>query len=61
MRPVWSEVSRLFLRFASSNSSRSLTLPPQPALEVDGELVPYALAGSNATVFLSGIEANQLG
>lgn len=31
------------------------------ALEVDGELVPYALAGSNATVFLSGIEANQLG
>ncbi|GAA5983246.1 hypothetical protein JCM10908_000210 [Rhodotorula pacifica] len=31
------------------------------ALEVEGELVPYALAGSNATVFLSGIEANQLG
>ncbi|GJN90750.1 hypothetical protein Rhopal_003764-T1 [Rhodotorula paludigena] len=31
------------------------------ALEVDGELVPYAVAGDNATVFLSGIEANQLG
>ncbi|BGP55709.1 hypothetical protein JCM8202v2_003316 [Rhodotorula sphaerocarpa] len=31
------------------------------ALEVEGELVPYALAGTNATVFLSGIEANQLG
>ncbi|GAA6051069.1 hypothetical protein JCM3770_005483 [Rhodotorula araucariae] len=30
------------------------------ALEVEGELVPYALAGSNVTVFLAGIEANQL-
>ncbi|GAA5857668.1 hypothetical protein JCM1840_000858 [Sporobolomyces johnsonii] len=30
------------------------------ALEVDGELVPYALAGVNATVFLSGIDALQL-
>jgi len=30
------------------------------ALEVEGELVPYALAGSNATVYLSAIEANQL-
>jgi hypothetical protein len=26
------------------------------ALEVDGELVPYAVAGVNATVFLSGID-----
>lgn len=55
----------LFLRYATSHSSRLLKLdffpPPQTALEVDGELVPYALAGSNATVFLSGIEANQLG
>ncbi|BGP24966.1 hypothetical protein JCM10295v2_003886 [Rhodotorula toruloides] len=30
------------------------------ALEVEGELVPYATAGDNATIFLSGIEANQL-
>ncbi|BGP48462.1 hypothetical protein JCM10450v2_004338 [Rhodotorula kratochvilovae] len=30
------------------------------ALEVEGELVLYALAGSNVTVFLAGIEANQL-
>ncbi|GAA5941246.1 hypothetical protein JCM3775_006661 [Rhodotorula graminis] len=30
------------------------------ALEVEGELVPYALAGSNVTVYLSAIEANQL-
>ncbi|PRQ74515.1 P-loop containing nucleoside triphosphate hydrolase protein [Rhodotorula toruloides] len=30
------------------------------ALEVNGELVPYATAGANATIFLSGIEANQL-
>ncbi|TNY24697.1 hypothetical protein DMC30DRAFT_345421, partial [Rhodotorula diobovata] len=30
------------------------------ALEVEGELVPYALAGSNVTVFLASIEANQL-
>ncbi|GAA6024909.1 hypothetical protein JCM11491_005520 [Sporobolomyces phaffii] len=30
------------------------------AIEVDGELVPYAIAGASATVFLSGIDANQL-
>ncbi|GAA5916124.1 hypothetical protein JCM6882_003944 [Rhodosporidiobolus microsporus] len=30
------------------------------ALEVDGELVPYASAGQNATVFLSSIDAVQL-
>ncbi|CEQ39607.1 SPOSA6832_01148 [Sporobolomyces salmonicolor] len=30
------------------------------ALEVDGELVPYAIAGVNATVFLSGIDSLQL-
>ncbi|GAA5828764.1 hypothetical protein JCM11251_005863 [Rhodosporidiobolus azoricus] len=30
------------------------------ALEVDGELVPYASAGQNATVFLSNIDAVQL-
>ncbi|KAM0791514.1 hypothetical protein ACM66B_005965 [Microbotryomycetes sp. NB124-2] len=30
------------------------------ALEVDGELVPYAVAGSNITVFLSGIDILQL-
>ncbi|KAK4046544.1 hypothetical protein OIV83_005996 [Microbotryomycetes sp. JL201] len=30
------------------------------ALEVDGEIVPFAVAGSNATVFLSGIDILQL-
>ncbi|GAA5901072.1 uncharacterized protein JCM6883_004743 [Sporobolomyces salmoneus] len=30
------------------------------AIEVDTELVPYALAGQNATLFLSGIDALQL-
>ncbi|GAA5880026.1 hypothetical protein JCM16303_004442 [Sporobolomyces ruberrimus] len=30
------------------------------AIEVDTELVPYALAGANATLFLSGIDALQL-
>lgn len=30
------------------------------ALEVDGEMVPWAVAGANVTVFLSGIDANQL-
>ncbi|GAA6061469.1 hypothetical protein JCM10212_005672, partial [Sporobolomyces blumeae] len=30
------------------------------AIEVDGELVPYAVAGVNATLFLAGIDALQL-
>lgn len=41
--------------------SAPVDIPRAAALEVDGELVPYAVAGDNATVFFSGIEANQLG